>query len=185
MLHDILFAIWFMLPAAFANATPIFCKHLPGLKRWNARIDGGRTFRGKDLLGAHKTWRGLVCGMIVSTIIFALQQYAVDHFAWARYITEGSSYDELAVWLIGPLLGFGAIAGDAIESFFKRQRNIPSGSSWVPFDQIDYIIGAALVTLPFIILSPMQYVWMFILWFGLHIASTFVGWKLGLKKDPI
>jgi len=83
------------------------------------------------------------------------------------------------------LFAIGALGGDAIESFFKRQRNIKSGGSWVPFDQLDYIIGSVLVSLFFVILTPMQYVWIFIVWFILHLLASYLGYLVGLKKDPI
>lgn len=184
MIQNILFGLWFLLPAATANTAPVLSNVIPGLNRWNARIDGGRTWRGKELLGAHKTWRGLLSGMVVSTFVFALQLYAVHHTGWAQQLVDHTSYAQLPL-ILGPLLGFGALGGDAIESFFKRQKGIQSGGSWLPFDQLDYIIGAVLVTLPFIILTLTQYVWIFVLWFCLHIAATCIGWLLGLKKDPI
>jgi hypothetical protein len=55
----------------------------------------------------------------------------------------------------------------------------------VPFDQLDYIIGSVAVSLPFVILSPVQYLWIFLVWFLAHLLASFVGYKLGLKKDPI
>jgi CDP-2,3-bis-(O-geranylgeranyl)-sn-glycerol synthase len=40
------------------------------------------------------------------------------------------------------LLGFGALAGDSIKSFFKRRVGVKPGKRWFPFDQIDFVIGA-------------------------------------------
>jgi CDP-archaeol synthase len=36
----------------------------------------------------------------------------------------------------GLLISFGALAGDSIKSFFKRQIGIRSGASWLVFDQL-------------------------------------------------
>lgn len=185
MFQDILLAIWFLLPAAAANAIPVFAAAMPGLKKLDASIDGGKTFRGHALLGPHKTWRGIIAGIIVATLVLWTQQLLVAEFSWAQFVASGVDYATFPVLLLGPLFAIGALGGDAVESFFKRQRNIKSGGTWVPFDQIDYIIGSVIVSLFFVILTPMQYIWIFIIWFLLHIAATFIGYKLGLKKDPI
>lgn len=185
MWQEIIFAIWFMLPAGLANGAPVVSAHLPWLKRFDAPIDGGQTWRGKRLLGSHKTWRGLVSGMLVSTLVLWLQQVCVAHFGWAAAISDIVDYAHLPVLVLGPLMGFGTLAGDAIESFFKRQRGVEAGGSWPPFDQLDFIVGATLVTLPFVILPASQYVLIAIIWFYLHLLGSFVGWKLGLKERPI
>jgi CDP-2,3-bis-(O-geranylgeranyl)-sn-glycerol synthase len=36
---------------------------------------------------------------------------------------------------------FGALLGDIIESFFKRRVGRKRGEDWIPFDQIDFILG--------------------------------------------
>ena len=36
---------------------------------------------------------------------------------------------------------FGALGGDVIESFFKRRAGRNRGEDWIPFDQIDFILG--------------------------------------------
>lgn len=185
MYQDILFAIWFLLPAAAANAVPIFAAAIPMLKKYDAPIDGGKTFLGHPILGPHKTWRGIIAGIIIAAFVLWIQQLLAGHFGWASFITGDVNYAALPVLILGPLFAIGALGGDAIESFFKRQRNIKSGGSWIPFDQLDYIIGSVLISLFFVILSPMQYVWIFIVWFLMHILASYIGYKLGLKKDPI
>jgi len=185
MLQDILFAIWFLLPAAVANAVPVFAAAIPFLKKFDAPIDANKTWRGRQLLGPHKTWRGIISGIIVSTLILWIQVILVGQFEWARYIADGVDYSVLPILILGPLFAIGALGGDAIESFFKRQKNIKSGGAWIPFDQLDYIIGSVLVSLFFVILSPIQYVLIFIVWFLMHLLASYVGYKLGLKKDPI
>ena len=184
MLHNLLFALWFLLPAALANVAPIFGAVTPGIKHLNAPIDGGRRYRGKALLGSHKTWRGLVLGMIVSTIVFVLQRLAVSHTSWGQSLAHGINYADLSP-LLGPLFGFGALGGDAIESFFKRQRGVKSGEAWVPFDQLDYIFGGLLVTLPFVLLTPIWYGFIILVWFVMHLLASYVGYLLGLKAKPI
>jgi CDP-2,3-bis-(O-geranylgeranyl)-sn-glycerol synthase len=185
MLQNVYFSLWFMLPAAIANASPIFSAHLPYLKRWNAPIDNGRTFRGKAIFGTHKTWRGLLGGIIVATVVFWLQQQFGGHLGFIRHSPDAAAYLTLPIFILGPLFGFGALLGDAVESFIKRQRDIPSGKSWFPFDQLDYIIGGLLVSLPFITLPFAVYIWILVLWMVIHLIASYVGFLVGLKDEPI
>ena len=185
MLENILLAIWFLLPAAVANAAPVFAAAMPVLKKFNTPIDGGRKWRGYELLGSHKTWRGIIVGIITSTLLLWLQVVLVEKFAWAQFVAGPVDYSALPVLLLGPLFAIGALGGDAVESFFKRQKNIPSGRAWIPFDQLDYIAGSVVASLFFVVLSIEQYIWMFIVWFIAHLLASYSGYKLGLKKDPI
>lgn len=185
MLKDILFALWFFLPAGIANVTPILVAPLPGLRRLNAPIDCGLTFRGRRLLGAHKTWRGLIAGVLMAIVTLWLQQLAVTHYGWAQTLTGSIDYAHLPTVLLGILFGVGALGGDAIESFFKRQRHVPPGHGWFPFDQLDYIIGASLATMPFVALSLSQYGLLVVLWLVVHLISSYIGWLFHLKERPI
>lgn len=185
MIRDLVFAIWFLLPAAAANAAPVFAAAIPFLKKLDMPIDGGKLWHGNKILGPHKTWRGFVAGIVVSTVVLWIQVLLVGNVSWARYLAAGVDYTHLPVLVLGPLFAVGALGGDAIESFFKRRLNIRSGGAWVPFDQLDYIIGSVIVSLFFVILSPSQYVWIFIVWFVMHLAASYIGYKFGLKKEPI
>jgi CDP-2,3-bis-(O-geranylgeranyl)-sn-glycerol synthase len=184
-MKEILFALWFFLPAGLANVTPILVADLPGLRRLNKPVDLGKTFRGKRIFGPHKTWRGLITGIIAATVVLALQQLLVQHAAWARSLTDQVDYSSLPTLIMGSLFGIGALGGDMIESFFKRQRGIPSGNGWFPFDQIDYIIGGAIATAPFVSLTLRQYVELLLIWLIVHMVASYIGYLLGLKERPI
>jgi len=185
MLKDILFALWFFLPAGMANVTPILVAPIPGLRTLNAPIDFGLMFRGKRVLGAHKTWRGLLSGIILATLTLWLQQLLVAHTGWATTLTSSVNYAKLPTIGTGILFGVGALGGDAIESFFKRQRGVAPGHGWFPFDQLDYIIGAALATMPLVSLSVLQYVFLIVLWLVVHLVASYIGWLTHLKERPI
>ena len=36
------------------------------------------------------------------------------------------------------------MAGDSVKSFFKRRLKISPGQQWIPFDQLDFILGGLL-----------------------------------------
>lgn len=174
-----------MLPAAVANVVPIVSAALPKLKDWDAPMDFGWKFRGKQLLGPHKTWRGIITGVLAAWLAFYLLKLFAVQWGWAHGIANhGIDYKGLPL-VVGPLLGFGALAGDALKSFAKRQTGIAAGRSWIPFDQVDYIIGAVLISLFFVQLTWQVYLWIFVIWFGMHLLFSYLGYKWGLKEAPI
>lgn len=168
-------AFWFFLPAGIANAAPLFACRLPGLKHWNTPIDFGKTYRGKPLFGTNKTWRGLIFGTCIAALVGFIQYRVVTYSVESTYF----------ILLSTAALGFGALAGDAIESFFKRQVGVKPGDKWFPFDQIDYIIGGLLAVAPFVSLSLGDILRVGILYFGLHIVFSYIGYLIGFKKSPI
>lgn len=173
-LDNLIFALLFFLPAGISNMTPVFSSKLPLLRDWKTPIDLGMSYRGKRILGNNKTWRGLTSGVVAGTLTgFVLSQ------------TYFSDYNVLQFVLLSASMSFGALAGDAVESFFKRQRSIPSGKPWFPFDQTDYIIGGLLFSLPLTIVPVWLVLSVFALYFGLHLLVSYIGYLLGFKELPI
>ena len=183
-MKDILFALWFFLPAGLANAAPVFANKIPGSDWLAIPIDGGKHFRGKRITGNHKTVRGFIAGIVMGILVFWLQVIGFHHSAWIHSISGSILYNSINPIVAGAALGGGALIGDAIKSFFKRQFSIKSGKTWFPFDQIDYIIGGLLACQIFVELSFGQIVMIGIVWFILHPISTFIGWLIGLKEQP-
>lgn len=178
-------ALWFFLPAAIANMMPVFAAHFKPIKRFDYPMDFYKTYRGKRVFGSHKTMRGLVVGIIFATLALWIQQQLVLNNDSIARLTAQVDYAALPVLVLGPLFALGALLGDAIESFFKRQVGIAPGDGWFPFDQTDYIIGGALATAAFVRLSVLQYVLMIVMWLVLHVIASYVGYRLGLKDKPI
>jgi CDP-2,3-bis-(O-geranylgeranyl)-sn-glycerol synthase len=185
MFEHILFVLWFFAPAGLANAAPVFATRIPLLNKLAMPVDGGKTFRGKRIFGDHKTIRGFVSGILLSTTIICLQVLLFRNVQWFRQVSLYVDYSKSGIYLLGPLFGFGALFGDAIKSFFKRQFNVPSGESWIPFDQVDYIIGGILFSIPVVLLHLNDIFLLFLVWIVIHPISTFIGWLLGLKDKPI
>jgi CDP-2,3-bis-(O-geranylgeranyl)-sn-glycerol synthase len=180
----LLAAIWFFLPAGLANAAPVFAALLPGLRNLNTPMDLGKSYHGKRIFGDHKTWRGLIAGIVMATLVIGLQKYLYVRTAWVPELSW-FDYQSSAIWLLGPLFGLGVLLADAIESFFKRQRGIGPGKTWFPFDQTDYIVGGCLFSLPVVQLSLERYIWVLVTWFGLHLLSVYIGHRLGIREKPI
>ena len=183
-MDSIFSALWFFLPAGVANGIPVIAAQLPGLRRFTTPLDFDKTYKGQRIFGANKTWRGLIAGIVVATLVIAFQKYMFTRYLWALE-WAWFDYRPSSVWLLGPLFASGALLADALESFFKRQRGIPPGKSWFPFDQIDYIIGGCLLSLLVVQLSIGKYVLVLVVWFGMHLVSSYLAYLCGLKKAPI
>jgi CDP-2,3-bis-(O-geranylgeranyl)-sn-glycerol synthase len=181
MINDILFSIWFFLPAGGANVTPILVANLPGLRDWKTPMDFGLSYRGKRIFGDNKTMRGLVCGVLDAEVIFLIQQKLQYHLGGFTNFLIRNHYTHLSLWL-GVLMGLGVILGDALESFFKRQRGIKPGGGWFPFDQLDYIIGGCLAMALIVVLPLPVYIWLIISWFLIHLLFSHLGFIMHLKK---
>lgn len=183
MLQDLFTVLWFFLPAGLANMFPLFAAKLPILKKWEYPMDFFLEFRGKRVLGSHKTIRGLVTGILVGILIVWIQKELYLNWEFLRNALALNYFQYNFVYL-GALLGLGAIIGDAVKSFFKRQLNIPSGETWMFFDQIDYVLGGIVFTYWYAPLSIEQYLYLTIMYFGLHMLTTVIGYLLGLKEKP-
>jgi len=157
--------LFLMIPAYVANMSPV----LVSGKWWSAPIDGGLTWNGKRLLGKNKTWRGLVVGTGDAIIMTVVLSWLYWPFAFSP-------------WVWGALAGAGALLGDALASFFKRRLDLPPGSPWIPFDQIDYSVGAlALGSLVFVPGWLNALVIVAISAIG-HIGVNHVAYYIGIRK---
>jgi len=161
----ILQLIWFMMPAYFANMTPLFVR----------KLDFLGTPINKKLFGSHKTWRGLVLGVVVGTFVFFLQQQ--------MNISLLSLFDYSSVSItLGILLSLGALLGDIVKSYFKRLKGINPGKPWFPFDQIDYSIGAVLLGSILYFPGLLEAFYIIVISFVLHIIVNRIGYYLGIRK---
>lgn len=173
-MNNYLFAILFFFPAGFANVAPILAKKVPLLKHWTTPIDMGKKVRGKRMLGPNKSWRGIVTGVSIAGLSGVALYPLLSH--------PGSSIEH---FITGATIGFGALLGDAVESFFKRQRGVKSGDSWLLFDQLDYVLGAMLFGLIYIRLDWLHYLAVIGFYLVGHFVMTYIGFRLKLKDKPI
>lgn len=132
-----------LLPAMIANMVPVLLK----IKYWSTPIDE-KTF------GKNKTRRGFLGAIIFGTL---------SYFLLVEYNMIASPGNLNSIIFIGFLFSFGAIGGDLIESFFKRKIDIKAGESWTPWDQIDYVLGAIILTYPIFRYTFSQIIFMLIL----------------------
>lgn len=181
LFSSILSAMWFLFPAGIANMTPVFAMRI--FPAWEYPLDGFATFRGMRVLGDHKTVRGMLTAGLMGEVAYLIQNYAVTHSSFFASISWVSYID--LPWYIGFCFGFGAIFGDAIKSFIKRQYDIRPGQPWIPFDQSDWILGMLLATLPWIQLPFVSMVITLSVGIVLHLLTKVIGKLLHLNTTYI
>lgn len=184
LLKDLFFAFWFFGPAGVSNVIAFASGKIGFLRPFSFPVDLGMRFRGKRILGSHKTIRGFLLGTIGAILTVYLQIFLYSSVPWLRDILV-LDYSVINPVLLGFLLGFGALAGDAVKSFFKRQSGIQPGRSWVPFDQIDFILGGIFFSYFYRPLELYQYVLIVFMWIVIHPFTTFIGYLLKLKRKPL
>lgn len=137
----ILHALYFISPAYCANSFAVFGGGKP--------LDFKKTFRGKRILGDGKTWRGLIIGLIAGTL-FGLMWYLISQ---SGPLSE-TYYEVFDFMIKEPFFGFylaaGALFGDIVASFFKRQMGYGRGAPMWGVDQLDFIFGALLFAFLFV-----------------------------------
>ncbi len=130
----VLQCFYFMLPAYLANMAPVIVKD--GFKRLAIPID-----LGKNIFGKNKTYRGLIFGILFAIIIAYLQflLYNIGFFGKLSFIDYSNWF------LVGFYFGFGALLGDMVESFVKRRLGIGPGERFIPWDQLDFVVGSLIL----------------------------------------
>lgn len=189
-------ALWLFLPAYVANMSPVFSAKL--VPKWSQPIDGGRTrANGTRILGDGKTWRGLAGGAVTAGLAALGMTYITPHWNLVgNFDFNVDAVGRLRVFLFGAVVGFMALAGDAVESYFKRKSGRERGAPWIPFDQLDFVVfgllgmvlagglvgygwlnqallGDWLVLTTLIVLTP-----------ALHLLINRIGYWMGLKEVP-
>jgi len=179
LLITVLVALWLMLPAYVTNASAAFF----GGK---TPIDRGIYWGKHRLLGDGKTYEGLVTGFACGFLIGLVQQ-----LLQSRAQLQLPDFGSFPLFLVTlACLCAGAMLGDLLGSFVKRRAGVERGAPLPLLDQLDFVGGAWLLLLLFarpwfiaafsgdvilavIILTPL-----------LHLATNYVGFKIGKKKVP-
>lgn len=171
---------FFFLPAGFANMAPVlFKKHFVFLAK---PIDAGHLLWGQQIFGSHKTWRGIIVATLAGGLLFLIERWLVEAIP---QFSSASPFDLRDLpWWFGFLFGLGAICGDLLKSFFKRRFHVHDGTSWFPFDQIDFLIGASVVASFFVHFTALM--WLIIVAVGIlmHILVNHIAYWLKLKDTP-
>jgi CDP-2,3-bis-(O-geranylgeranyl)-sn-glycerol synthase len=176
------YAFYFMLPAYMANISALAFGG-------GAPVDSKVNFTdGRRLLGDGVTWRGTIIGIIIGTLIAAIQGliflYYGDIFTLIpEWVTiQGIIPVNFAQWiLLGLCLSAGALIGDAVGSFIKRRINIARGKPAPLLDQLDFAVGALLFA-SLVVTIPLNLIIIIIISTAFfHLAANTIAYLLGLK----
>ena len=165
--------LYLFVPAFVANATPVLVKDMMFIKRWNTPIC-------TRLFGAHKTYRGFFFGVSFGMFASLMQFGAIDVYPALKEITILHNTLNQSL-LVGFLLSFGALAGDAVESFVKRRKKLPPGKALPFWDGVDYIIGAIIFISPVYPVTFLGVAFLMVVAPILSICANCFSYALGLK----
>ncbi|MBU1111992.1 MAG: CDP-archaeol synthase [archaeon] len=170
MVSIILKALYFFLPAYFANMAPVIFRKIPLLgipiyEKW---------------FGKNKTWRGLIVGVLLGTGIFFIQRLLYTNNLMADWVLiDYSGY----TFLLGLLLALGAILGDMVESYFKRKKGLKPGKPWIPWDQLDFVLGAIILSAFVYVPDILVIVILLLISPLLHILVNHIAYWLKIRKS--
>ena len=179
---------WTFLPALgspLAHAPVLRYDLLRGLKR---PLDGGRSMRGRRILGDNKTWRGALMmtgGTVVASVL-------LHRAAWYRERLP-DDVREAGPLSVGLRLGVAVVAGELPNSFAKRrlgiapgtQRRSVAGVAVSLVDQADWVPAAWLLLAPVHRLTPREAAAVAAIVTTIHLPINVVGYAVGARTSPL
>lgn len=158
--NDLFQLAYFIIPAYVANAMPV-------LFGGGHPIDFGRSFfDGERIFGINKTMKGFLSGILFGSFV--------------SFIEELLLMRELI--LLGILASLGSLLGDLLGSFIKRRLKLDPGSSLPLIDQLDFILGALIITYPIYHFSNGMILLILLITPPIHIAGNSIAYLLKLRK---
>ena len=181
---------WFLLGAfVLAGMAQTAWFASPLSRRFSQPIDGGATFRGHRVFGAHKTVRGFIVMIPAASLTFAALAAAVGDPAssglWPLTIAGYAG--------LGACAGFGFMAGELPNSFFKRQLGVAPGdrprhpvaaAAQFLLDRIDSGVGMLLAVSAVVVTPAVTWVIVLLVGPSIHWAFSVLMFHLGLKARP-
>jgi CDP-2,3-bis-(O-geranylgeranyl)-sn-glycerol synthase len=161
-LSHVLRLLYFMAPAYVANMAPPFVRYWKG---WNRPIS-------RRWLGEHKTVIGFGTGVAAAVMVTFIQ----SRVAWPGALI---AYDHWAT--LGLRFGVGAMAGDSAKSFVKRRLGIAAGEPWMPWDQLDFVLGALALVWSRAALSWADLATILLVSFAGHVLVNHLGYWMGIR----
>ena len=154
-------ALKFIFPAYCANAAPV-------IAGGGRPMDFGKTFfDGKPIFGKNKTFKGFFFGLAVGVAVGLLECVFFGY-----------------PFLFSVLSPLGALLGDLTGAFLKRRLGIAPGGLLPIVDQVDFVVGAILFSLPLAIIYWELGVAVIIITPPIHLLTNFLAYKLKLKNNP-
>ena len=154
-------ALKFIFPAYCANATPV-------LAGGGTKMDFGKNFLdGKRIFGNNKTFRGFLFGFAIGIMVGLMEVVAFNFPFFFAF-----------------LIPLGALIGDLAGAFLKRRIGIAPGGLLPVVDQVDFVVGAVLFSVPLGMVSWQLAVAVLLITPPIHLFTNYLAYKLKLKKNP-
>lgn len=187
----LLSCFYFFLPAYFTNMTPPLIRRVGLFNFLDKPVDFGRKFFGQPIFGKNKCWRGVIFGILIGILVVGLQLWLyrfsfikeISFFDYSEINPASGLGGEVNILAFGFLISAGAVFGDLLFAFVKRRLKMEPGARFIPFDQTNYVIGAALFLTPFLKINILIWITVFILTLFLHLIFNRTGYLLGLHKN--
>lgn len=181
IINLIIYSIYLMIPAYLANGSAlVFGGGTP--------MDFGKyAWDNRRLIGDGVTWRGTIGGGLFGMLIGGLLGFLANMGIGTFYFNIISSQITLVHGfisqglLVGLLLGFGALIGDAIGSFLKRRLNFERGKPVPLLDQLDFVIVALLFVSMVVHLDLVMVLIILFVSVFLHLGANIFAYLINLK----
>jgi hypothetical protein len=155
-------------------------------------IDGGRVLKdGKRIFGDNKTWIGFVSMVLISTCVHAASGIVVDIFYISDYNDLYAVYNNTILYnsFVGFIFGTIYMVSELPNSFIKRRLGIEAGKTdkgikglvFFIIDQIDSLVGVALLIFLLSNITLWKSVWYIALGAITHITVNLVLYLLKLR----
>jgi CDP-2,3-bis-(O-geranylgeranyl)-sn-glycerol synthase len=154
-------ALKFIFPAYCANALPVIAGGGPPLDL------GKKFFDGKPIFGKNKTFRGFFFGLAIGIMVGLLESVLFGY--------------PILFSVLSPL---GALTGDLAGAFLKRRLGIAPGGLLPIVDQVDFVVGAILFSLPLTVMYWELAIAVLIITPPIHLFTNYLAYKLKLKNNP-
>ncbi|MBN1160105.1 MAG: CDP-2,3-bis-(O-geranylgeranyl)-sn-glycerol synthase [Candidatus Diapherotrites archaeon] len=165
LIESILRVCFFAIPLYIANSAAM------GIGG-KTPLDKGKKINGKRILGDGKTTRGTFFAILTGILAVVFVSKIVPSDIFTNYV------------LIGSLATIGAISGDMIGSFMKRQIGIQRGGRALGLDQLDFILGAYLFVLPVYIPTLLEAALLIVPTIVFHSLANLIAYKIKMKNVP-
>jgi CDP-2,3-bis-(O-geranylgeranyl)-sn-glycerol synthase len=115
-------------------------------------------------------------GFGIGVLAAVLATFIQSRIAW-----EGTVVVPGPWMMLGLRFGLGSMAGDTAKSFVKRRAGIAPGRPWIPWDQIDFVLGALALVWGAAALSWVDLVTILVLSVIGHVLVNHLAYRLGIR----
>lgn len=152
-----------LLLIIIANGAPILMRVLLN-DRYDLAVDFGKDFfDNKRVLGASKTWRGIIAALVATSLVSWLLEYSAQ---------------------TGFLIAMYAVLGDLSSSFIKRRLAKPPSSMFPLLDQIPESLLPAIMMKATFGLSSMSVFLLVVTFIIVELMLSQTLYKWGIRKRP-